>query len=65
MVLDMRQGVGRLIRRATDRGVIAILDGKLLMRTYGSYLLHSLPSAPRISSIDAVARFFAEGGHDD
>jgi ATP-dependent DNA helicase DinG len=62
MVLDVRQGVGRLIRRATDTGVIAVLDGRLSVKGYGAYVLRSLPPAPRIHSIDAVARFFAEGG---
>jgi len=65
MVLDLRQGVGRLIRRATDNGVIAILDGKLSTKNYGGYVLRSLPPAPQIHSVHAVARFFAEGGRDD
>jgi ATP-dependent DNA helicase DinG len=60
MVLDIRQGVGRLIRRATDTGVIALLDGRISVKGYGSYVLRSLPPAPRIYSVQAVARFFAE-----
>jgi ATP-dependent DNA helicase DinG len=62
MVLEVRQGIGRLIRRATDIGVIAILDGRLSVKGYGHYVLRSLPPAPRIHSIEAVARFFSQGG---
>jgi ATP-dependent DNA helicase DinG len=62
MVLDIRQGVGRLIRRASDIGVIALLDGRISVKGYGAYVLRSLPPAPRIHSVQAVARFFAEGG---
>jgi ATP-dependent DNA helicase DinG len=62
MVLDLRQGIGRLIRRATDLGVIAILDGRPLTKGYGSYILRSLPPAPRISQVAEVAQFLARGG---
>jgi ATP-dependent DNA helicase DinG len=64
MTLDLRQGVGRLIRRATDMGAIAILDGRLQTKTYTSYVLRSLPPATRISRIEDVARFLGRGGHD-
>ncbi|MDQ3830291.1 MAG: ATP-dependent DNA helicase, partial [Candidatus Tectomicrobia bacterium] len=39
MVLEVRQGTGRLIRRATDIGVIAILAGRLSVKGYGHYVL--------------------------
>ena len=39
----LAQGTGRLIRRAEDRGVVAILDPRLATRTYGSFLRNSLP----------------------
>jgi ATP-dependent DNA helicase DinG len=61
MVLEIRQGIGRLIRRATDTGVIALLDGRLTIKGYGSYVLRSLPPAPRIHSLEAVARFLGGG----
>jgi ATP-dependent DNA helicase DinG len=62
IVLDIRQGVGRLIHRASDTGVIALLDGRISIKGYGSYVLRSLPPAPRIYSVQAVARFFGQGG---
>lgn len=41
--LLMAQGAGRLIRRAGDRGVVAVLDPRLVTARYGSYLRASLP----------------------
>jgi ATP-dependent DNA helicase DinG len=41
--LLMAQGAGRLIRRASDRGVVAVLDPRLVTARYGSYLRASLP----------------------
>jgi ATP-dependent DNA helicase DinG len=41
--LLLAQGVGRLIRRSTDRGVVAVLDPRLVTARYGSYLRASLP----------------------
>ncbi|MGA4668268.1 ATP-dependent DNA helicase [Propionibacteriaceae bacterium Y1923] len=42
--LLLAQGSGRLIRRATDRGVIAVLDPRLVTARYGSYLRSSMPN---------------------
>ena len=40
----LAQGVGRLIRSSTDRGVVAVLDSRLeTARGYGGYLRKSLP----------------------
>jgi ATP-dependent DNA helicase DinG len=44
-VLALRQGLGRLIRRATDRGVLAVLDSRLFKRSYGKIFLESLPES--------------------
>jgi len=43
-ILRFRQGFGRLIRRATDRGVIVILDSRLWQKDYGRAFLESLPT---------------------
>ncbi|MCQ2377874.1 MAG: ATP-dependent DNA helicase, partial [Victivallaceae bacterium] len=42
-VLKFRQGVGRLIRRRTDRGIITVLDPRLVGKSYGRTFLESLP----------------------
>lgn len=47
-VLKLKQGFGRLIRAHTDRGAIAILDRRVLTRTYGRLFLDSLPPARQL-----------------
>jgi len=42
-ILKFRQGFGRLIRSASDRGVVAILDRRVLTKNYGPLFLQSLP----------------------
>jgi ATP-dependent DNA helicase DinG len=54
----LKQGFGRLIRSRRDRGVIAILDRRLLTHRYGRFFLDSLPPAPVTTSFVDVERFF-------
>jgi ATP-dependent DNA helicase DinG len=42
-IIRFRQGFGRLIRRATDRGVVVLLDSRLWRKEYGHLFLESLP----------------------
>jgi ATP-dependent DNA helicase DinG len=58
-VIALRQGFGRLIRTANDRGVVAILDVRLRTRSYGRKFLGALPPAPKTASLDDVKAFFA------
>lgn len=46
-VVRFRQGFGRLMRRKTDRGVVTVLDRRLLAKRYGSIFLESLPETAR------------------
>ena len=57
-ILTLRQGVGRLMRTADDRGVIAILDTRLFTKGYGRQFLKSLPPSPLTRNLDEVAAFF-------
>ena len=41
-ILKFRQGVGRLIRHNTDQGIIAILDNRIINKSYGKYFLNSI-----------------------
>ena len=43
-ILKFRQGFGRLIRTASDRGIVAILDRPELSKAYGRLFLESLPN---------------------
>ncbi len=45
-VLKFRQGVGRLIRSATDEGIVVVLDPRLLGKRYGRMFLEALPECP-------------------
>jgi ATP-dependent DNA helicase DinG len=55
-VLALKQGVGRLIRDFTDRGLIVLGDPRLRTRPYGRLFLSSLPPMPELeSSADALA----------
>lgn len=54
-ILKLRQGVGRLIRSAKDKGIVAILDNRIVTRRYGRVFLAALPDAP-IEIIDEKLR---------
>jgi len=45
-ILKFRQGVGRLIRTASDEGIIVILDSRIISRWYGKYFLKAIPECP-------------------
>jgi ATP-dependent DNA helicase DinG len=45
-ILKLRQGVGRLIRTKSDRGIIVILDNRIVTRPYGRAFLQALPKCP-------------------
>jgi len=57
-ILALQQGLGRLIRHRSDRGVLAILDPRLRTMGYGRRFLDSLPPAPVTQDLAAVERFF-------
>jgi ATP-dependent DNA helicase DinG len=59
-VLTLKQGLGRLIRSARDRGILAVLDSRLLKRGYGQRFLGSLPPARLVHDLDEVRAFFSE-----
>jgi ATP-dependent DNA helicase DinG len=45
-ILKLKQGVGRLIRTTSDKGLITILDSRILTKQYGRAFIQSLPSCP-------------------
>jgi ATP-dependent DNA helicase DinG len=57
-IISLKQGLGRLIRSATDRGVLAVLDPRLRTKSYGQTFLKSLPPCRVTSEIDQLARVF-------
>ena len=59
-ILTLRQGVGRLMRAATDCGVIAIMDVRLFTKGYGRSFRASLPPSPVVRSLVDVRNFFEQ-----
>ncbi len=64
-ILRLRQGIGRLIRRRSDRGVVVLLDSRIDSRPYGDTILSNLPApVVRIWGVDglvsAARRWFRE-----
>ena len=67
--LLLSQGTGRLIRTIDDRGVVAILDSRIVTKRYGSILLNSMPPFYRTSdgvvvkeSLKRLDKQFSEQG---
>ena len=59
-VLALKQGVGRLIRDATDKGVLMIADPRLTGRDYGQYVFQSLPKMRKTRDEQVVLTFIKE-----
>ena len=64
-VIALKQGVGRLIRTETDRGVLVLCDPRLIGKSYGRTFLDSLPPFARTRSLADVQAFFSPPGGAD
>ena len=63
-VIKLKQGFGRLVRSTTDRGVISVLDSRILTKRYGKIFLQSLPEVDLFASsaaavVERVEEFFS------
>jgi ATP-dependent DNA helicase DinG len=52
--LTLAQGAGRLIRRGTDKGLIAVMDNRIITKSYGRSLLKTLPQTGRVWDDETV-----------
>ncbi|MFH0948500.1 MAG: helicase C-terminal domain-containing protein [Elusimicrobiota bacterium] len=59
-IIMLKQGFGRLIRRQSDVGIVAILDPRVKTRRYGEKFLRSLPDCKNVSSIEEL-----KSGYED
>jgi ATP-dependent DNA helicase DinG len=57
-VITLKQGFGRLIRSLHDRGLLALLDNRILKKQYGRVFVESLPRYTRTTDIKKVEEFF-------
>jgi len=57
-ILVLRQGFGRLIRGRNEYGVVAILDTRLVTRSYGNTIVSSLPEINIVHNVEDVKSFF-------
>jgi ATP-dependent DNA helicase DinG len=57
-VITLKQGFGRLIRSLNDRGLLALLDNRVLKKAYGRVFLNSLPPYRQTTNLADVERFF-------
>jgi len=59
-VLALKQGFGRLIRSQNDRGVLAILDHRMVRKSYGRVFFESLPGYRQTSDLEEVRAFMRQ-----
>jgi ATP-dependent DNA helicase DinG len=59
-VIALKQGLGRLIRTRADRGVLCILDRRIMTKPYGRIFQRSLFESPVSNDIDSIADFLRE-----
>ena len=57
-VISLKQGFGRLIRSLHDRGLLCLLDNRILNKRYGRVFLESLPPYSRTTEVKAIEAFF-------
>jgi ATP-dependent DNA helicase DinG len=60
-VITLKQGFGRLIRSLDDRGLLVLLDNRILKKQYGRVFVESLPNYKRTTDIRVVEEFFGTG----
>ena len=59
-IITLKQGIGRLIRKRSDRGILSVLDVRILTSRYGRFFLESLTPIPVTHDLSAIASFFTE-----
>jgi ATP-dependent DNA helicase DinG len=60
-VITLKQGFGRLIRSLHDRGLLVLLDNRILKKQYGRVFIESLPNYKKTTDMKVVEEFFGTG----
>jgi len=61
-VLELKQGLGRLLRSRDDRGLLSVLDPRITTRRYGKTFLDSLPPYRIVRTLNECSDFFTDPG---
>jgi ATP-dependent DNA helicase DinG len=61
-VITLKQGFGRLIRSLHDRGLLVLLDNRILKKQYGRVFIESLPNYKKTTELRVVEEFFGTSG---
>ncbi|MFK8013793.1 MAG: ATP-dependent DNA helicase, partial [Marinicellaceae bacterium] len=59
-IITLKQGVGRLIRSETDKGILVICDKRIMTKGYGRQFINSLPNMKKTSHKDKIFASFAK-----
>jgi len=59
-IISLKQGLGRLIRNTSDRGILSILDTRVIKSRYGQFFFDSLPQIPLTHELADIKRFFGQ-----
>ncbi len=57
-IISLKQGLGRLIRKNTDKGILSVLDTRIMTSRYGHLFLDSLPKMPISHDLSDIRGFF-------
>ena len=57
-IISLKQGLGRLIRKRSDRGVLSVLDNRIIKNRYGRLFFESLPDMTVTHELEDVRKFF-------
>ena len=57
-IISLKQGIGRLIRKKSDMGILSILDVRIIQNRYGRCFLESLPNIPLCHNLSDIDKFF-------
>ena len=61
-IIALKQGLGRLIRNSSDRGLLSVLDARMVKSRYGRFFFESLPEIPLTQDMAEISLFFEESG---
>ena len=56
-IISLKQGLGRLIRKSSDRGILAILDSRIIKSRYGRFFIQSLPEIQVSHELEDIGNF--------